>query len=438
MNSLTRLLAVLLAALWLGQGLAATTDSGRSKTSAKSASPSSKAKSKAKASTTTADEKSAAQAEEEPAKKPTSEPAKTAVQETDKEPPAAAVSTVSIEDISGFDQYPKQVQSLVQSALALTHLELRYLYGSHEPAKGGMDCSGTIYHILRFQGLKDVPRQSDEMALWVDKKALLHLTPTATAFDSPEFSDLKPGDLLFWTNTTETTRKLPVTHVMVYLGKLKGSGKRIIFGASDGRSFAGHRRSGVSVFDFNLPRVDGVARLYGYGAAPGLLPEPPPQKPEVPLAVAPVDKPTAGAAAASSHAESKKAPAKNTVAVDEPAATGKAAAPKGKVAQEEVRKAVAVTVEEKPATPMLEDEPENPAPTAEPTVAPGDGAKKEDAKVAATAPTVKPKTTTQSGSSTKKKSAPVSMKRRTPQPPPKTSVERALDNAVNSVRRIFR
>ncbi len=187
-------------------------------------------------------------------------------------PPPAAVSTVSIEDLSGFDDYPKQVQSLVQSALALTHLELGYLYGSHEPAKGGMDCSGTVYHVLKFQGLKDVPRQSDEMCQWVEKKTQLHLTPTATAFDSDEFANLKPGDLLFWTNTDETKRKLPVTHVMIYLGKLKKSGKRVVFGASDGRSFAGQRRSGVSVFDFHLPKADSTTRFHGYGTAPGLLP----------------------------------------------------------------------------------------------------------------------------------------------------------------------
>lgn len=75
-------------------------------------------------------------------------------------PPPAAVSTVSIEDISSFEHYPKQIQSMVQSALALTRLELSYQYGSHEPSKGGMDCSGTVFHVLEFQGLKGVPRQS--------------------------------------------------------------------------------------------------------------------------------------------------------------------------------------------------------------------------------------------------------------------------------------
>ncbi|WP_395717715.1 C40 family peptidase [Prosthecobacter sp.] len=299
-------------------------------------------------------------------------------------PPPAAVSTVSIEDLSGFDDYPKQVQSLVQSALALTHLELGYLYGSHEPAKGGMDCSGTVYHVLKFQGLKDVPRQSDEMCQWVEKKTQLHLTHTATAFDRDEFANLKPGDLLFWTNTAETKRKLPVTHVMIYLGKLKKSGKRVVFGASDGRSFAGQRRSGVSVFDFHLPKADSTTRFHGYGTAPGLLPVE--TKPVV-------------------IAETKPVPV-----VEKPEQPP--AKPK-----EEVRKAVAIVTEAKP----------------EP---------KEEAKKAVVTET-KPKSTTtstkpKSSTGTVKKSTKTTVKKKTPQPPTKSSVERTIDNAVNSVRRFFR
>jgi len=45
--------------------------------------------------------------------------------------------------------------------------------------------------------------------------------------------------LMFWTGTYETGRDIPVSHVMLYLGREKGSGKRIMFGASDGRSWLG-------------------------------------------------------------------------------------------------------------------------------------------------------------------------------------------------------
>lgn len=185
-------------------------------------------------------------------------------------PRPAMVSSINVDELAGFDSYPKQVRSLVESAVALTHLDLTYTFGSSEPNRGGMDCSGTIYHVLRFQGLKDVPRQSDEMCGWVRDRSNLHLTPTAEGFDSPEFDALKPGDLLFWTGTMQTTRKLPVTHVMLYVGRLKSNGKRVVFGSSDGRSYEGQRRCGVSIFDFHLPKPGGKAAFYGYGPAPGL------------------------------------------------------------------------------------------------------------------------------------------------------------------------
>lgn len=335
-----------------------------------------------------------------------SEPAQ---DEKAKTPPRAAVSSVSIEDISGFEKYPKQVQSLVQSALALTHLELGYLYGSHEPNKGGMDCSGTVYHVLQFQGLKGVPRQSDEMCNWVEKKTQLRLTPTATNFDSTEFTDLKPGDLLFWTNTTETKRKLPVTHVMIYLGKLKKSGKRVVFGASDGRSFAGQRRSGVSVFDFHLPKAEGTTRFHGYGPVPGLLPVE-----TMPVIVA----------------AAKPAEEKIPATVEKPTSkpVEKPAAPK-----EEVRKAVAIASEAKP-------ESKTDSTTKTVGVKPEDKVEIKKATVAdappKTATTNKPKATTPP-----KKTTTVSNttpKRRTLAPPPKSVIEQKVDQAVSSIRRFFR
>ncbi len=316
-------------------------------------------------------------------------------------PTPAAVSTISIEDLRDFDQYPKQVQSLVQSALALTRLELGYLYGSHDPAKGGMDCSGSVYHMLHFQGLKDVPRQSDEMCQWVEKKTQLHLTPTATGFDSSEFADLRPGDLLFWTNTTETMRKLPVTHVMIYLGKLRKSGQRVVFGASDGRSFHGERRSGVSVFDFNLPKAGSPSHFHGYGRAPGLVRE------ESTPVIAATSKPAD---------ETKPVP---TVVKPTPKPETKPATPK-----EEVRKAVAIVTEAKPGS-------KNDA--AVKITSAGPAGKVELKKAAAPhqskTTTAKKKATTAAGTTPK---------HRTSAPPPKSVIEQKVDRAVNSIRRFFR
>ena len=458
MHTSLRLLLVMLVTAWAGSPLFAATTSTKGKKSSKPATSAKK---------TT------------PAKPVTPAPTTSLSDPADEAPPVpvmtpAVVSTISIEDISGFDQYPKQIQSFVQSCLALTHLELGYLYGSSEPSKGGMDCSGAVYHVLQFQGLHDVPRQSDEMCQWVGKKTQLHLTPTATSFGSEEFDALKPGDLLFWTNTTVTTRKLPVTHVMIYLGKVKKSGKRIVFGSSDGRSFHGERRSGVSVFDFNLPRPDSTSRFYGYGPTPGLLPVEPERlviaTVTPPAPTAPKETPVVNAAAATKAtpavkespapkvvaSTTKESPASKVVSKTKASSAPKAAPPAKVVSapndspapkvvatlkessapkapppakaasttqeppapKEEIRKAVAVTTETPPAS------------VTQKTVA---AVTKTDAPAKAST-TAKPKAAT-----TKKHSSTVASttRRRTPAAPPKSAIEQRVERAVSSVRRFF-
>jgi len=450
MQTSLRLLLVVWLAVWTGAPLIAATTSGTKKKQA-TARPSTAAK-KSDTESGSAPAKSAAAKADAKDKDPAK--AKADDDEAATTPTHALVSTLSIEDIRGFEQYPKQIQSLVQSCLALTHLELGYLYGSHEPNKGGMDCSGTIYHVLHFQGLKDVPRQSDEMCNWVDKKSQLHLTPTATNFDSDEFAALKPGDLLFWTSPTETTRKLPVTHVMVYLGKLKKTGKRIVFGSSDGRSYMGERRSGVSVFDFSLPQPGSSKHFYGYGPTPGLLPVEP-ERPVIAAVTPPVPapKPTLKETAESKESTTpkemaalKESPApkvvvksKETVSTKEPSAVKETPAPKlvasvakekeapvptkpdakeSSAVKEEVRKAVAVTTETPPDSVTKK-------------IAAAETKTDASAKSSASA---KPKTST-----TKKRSTPVASttRRRTPAAPPKSVFEQKVDRAVSSVRRFF-
>jgi cell wall-associated NlpC family hydrolase len=421
MQTSLRLLLVVWVAAWMGSPLiAAAPSTAKKKQTA--------AKHPAAATQSAASPDKKADPEATPAKPaPTQDKAKTNDDEAAATPTHALVSTLSIEDIRGFEQYPKQIQSLVQSCLALTHLELGYLYGSHEPGKGGMDCSGTVYHVLHFQGLKDVPRQSDEMCQWVDKKSQLHLTPTATHFDSEEFAALKPGDLLFWTSPTETTRKLPVTHVMIYLGKLKKTGRRIVFGSSDGRSYMGERRSGVSVFDFTLPQPGSTKHFYAYGPSPGLLPpEPKPAEPERPVIAAVTPAAVGKEATVVKAAPADKTASKTSVALKESAPPKAAPSVKEEppAPKEEVRKAIAVSTDA-PAT----------------SAASATDAKTEVKKTAVadtdvkSKPSAKPKTT----ATTKKRSATVASttRRRTPAAPPKSVIEQRFDRAVSSVRRFF-
>lgn len=151
-------------------------------------------------------------------------------------------------------------------ALDLTTRNLGYLYGSADPGNGGMDCSGTIYYLLTQFGIKDVPRSSDLIYQWLREKGHFH-TVSEYEFSSLQFSNLQPGDLLFWSGTYEIERQLDVTHVMLYLGKNK-KGEPLMFGSSDGRSYEEKKVYGVSVFNFQLPVAFSKSKFLGYSCIP--------------------------------------------------------------------------------------------------------------------------------------------------------------------------
>ena len=76
--------------------------------------------------------------------------------------------------------------------------------------------------------------------------------------------------------TYRIDRDPPVTHTMIYLGVQKKRGQHVMWGSSDGRTYDGKPRWGVSVFDFKMPRVDknnaepSKADFLGYARIPGL------------------------------------------------------------------------------------------------------------------------------------------------------------------------
>jgi cell wall-associated NlpC family hydrolase len=184
-------------------------------------------------------------------------------------------ATVEPDEIKEFAAQPPRIQQLIRDAVDLTRLNLTYTFGSSDPDNGGMDCSGTIYYLLHAHNFADVPRDSAGQYLWARRGGFFPVVSKSA--DSAEFKDLLPGDLMFWTGTYETGRDIPISHVMMYLGREKGSGNRIMFGASDGRSYHGVQRWGVSVFDFKMPKADGAggsekakAEFVGFARIPGL------------------------------------------------------------------------------------------------------------------------------------------------------------------------
>lgn len=180
----------------------------------------------------------------------------------------AVTQPISITQLQGFDENPEIIQKLITQAQQLTQLNLTYLFGSADPSRHGMDCSGTVYYLLKHSDVNDIPRSAHDIYLWAKQKGKFY-SVSSNDFQSPEFSQLKPGDLLFWSGTYPTNHSDYVTHVMIYLGK-NIQNQPLMFGSSDGRVYNGHRMWGVSVFDFNLPKPGASSHFIGYSCIPGL------------------------------------------------------------------------------------------------------------------------------------------------------------------------
>ncbi len=208
---------------------------------------------------------------ETPSPSPTPEPSSSPGQKRRGAPNA----TLLPNEIKGFENYPLKVQKLLTVALELTTRNLDYKYGSDDPVSGGMDCSGFVYYVLKQSEFADVPRDSSQQYVWLRRVGTFE--PVISRRDNSfELENLRPGDLLFWTGTYAIDRDPPITHAMIYLGREKKTGKRVMVGASDGRVYQGESRFGVSVFDFTIPRPDknGNGKLQpqfvGYAHLPGL------------------------------------------------------------------------------------------------------------------------------------------------------------------------
>jgi peptidoglycan DL-endopeptidase CwlO len=187
-----------------------------------------------------------------------------------------APASISAGEIEGYDKYPEHIRNVIDMALELTTRNLDYKYGSADPSSGGMDCSGFVFYVLTQNGVRDVPRDSSQQYVWV-RKAGTFRAVNSRQEDTFELDELAPGDLLFWTGTYSIERDPPITHAMIYVGRKKGTNQRIMVGASDGRTYEGESRYGVSVFDFKMPRARGKSdesrtspSFIGYGRIPGL------------------------------------------------------------------------------------------------------------------------------------------------------------------------
>lgn len=176
--------------------------------------------------------------------------------------------TMPSSELKDYSHNPASVKQLLSNAFALNNRHLTYKYGSDNPSNGGMDCSGTIYYLLKKENIDDVPRQADQMYQWVWEKGQFYAV-NSRSLHTFEFSKLQPGDLLFWTGTYNVHRDPPVTHVMLYLGKNKEN-EPIMFGANETRLHARGGIRGVTIMPFRLSDGFAKGRFIGYSCIPGL------------------------------------------------------------------------------------------------------------------------------------------------------------------------
>lgn len=185
----------------------------------------------------------------------------------------AQVSSLKPEELAEYGSLSKELQVLLRYGLELTTENLRYEYGSNDPGSGGMDCSGTVSHILNHAGYP-APRMAHLIYLWAKEAGTLIPVKNCHSLNDSQLSRLRPGDLLFWEGTYDTgERNPPISHVMIFLGHEKSNGRAVMVGASSGRYYAGRPRHGVSVFDFALPLPKANSKFVAYARVPGITPK---------------------------------------------------------------------------------------------------------------------------------------------------------------------
>jgi cell wall-associated NlpC family hydrolase len=171
--------------------------------------------------------------------------------------------------------YPEDVRKMIGLGCDLAKRRLNYKYASADPANGGLDCSGFIYYVFTKSGVKNVPRDAREQYVWV-RKAGNFQAVLAHGEDTFELDALRPGDVLFWANTSGASREPEITQTMIYIGRDKTTKQRLMIGATERGTYKDRPLSGVGVFDFDLkaaeqePGQETDSVFVGYGRFPDL------------------------------------------------------------------------------------------------------------------------------------------------------------------------
>ena len=151
-------------------------------------------------------------------------------------------------------------RKIVELSNDLSRKGVRYRFGSTDPRRG-LDCSATVQLILQQAGVRGVPRVSQAQYDWLARSGTLGRGRSASSV----FRSLRPGHLMFWGGTYRTSNK--VSHVMIYLGQDRRTGKHYMFG---GRSSGTKGIHGHNVDVYEIKSLNGSGRFIGFGAVPGV------------------------------------------------------------------------------------------------------------------------------------------------------------------------
>lgn len=177
-------------------------------------------------------------------------------------------------DLKDFEKLDPPRQKLIETAFtaAKEFTGMPYLFGGNGVKDGGFDCSGAMYHVLRKAGLNP-PRTSSALFLWVKSESIMHMVSAeAKDLSHASFSNLKAGDLVFWSGTyLPTVKRLTnITHVGMFIGYEKKDGRPVMINASNGRSYRGIIQNGFGVNDFRIQKIGATSIMVSYGTPPKL------------------------------------------------------------------------------------------------------------------------------------------------------------------------
>ena len=181
-------------------------------------------------------------------------------------------ATIEAGHLKEFETLSPDRKALVIAALKLASGEqwLKYTFGSADPKKGGFDCSGATYFLLRELSYHPA-RSAAGQYLWIRNAGnFTKVGPDVQEVKDPVFHKLQPGDLVFWSGTyvPADERVVEITHVAIYLGTEKQDGRPVMACSTNGRSYRGRQSNGFGVYDFRVPSKKSKSRLVAFGTPP--------------------------------------------------------------------------------------------------------------------------------------------------------------------------